>query len=89
MHCAFEQMHHAVTGMRAGVLPLRSLSETKQGSKFLAPNGEWLGTPDAALMATNDGIEQAVLLSLANPVFHEIEQVRNHSSKYRLKHCFV
>ncbi len=87
MHHAFEQLHHhdVVTGSRAGVLPIKSLVGSKQGSRYLAPNGEWLGTPDAALMATSDGIEQTVLLSLTNPVFHENEQVGIPQSAYRFE----
>jgi hypothetical protein len=46
------------------------------GAEYVASNGEWLNVPDAVLFSNSGSNNQAILLSLQNPLYNEDDKVR-------------
>ena len=67
----------ACAGSKAGVLLMPTFVNSSAGATYVATNGQWLDTPDAALIGdvNNSVSNQAVLLSLGNPTYDAATKV--------------
>ncbi len=46
------------------------------GAEYVASNGEWLNVPDAVLFSNSGSNNEAILLSLQDPLYNEAAKVR-------------
>lgn len=56
-------------GARAGVILTPNFLNSSLGAPYVAMDGNWLNTPDAALHGSFNGSHKAVLVSLSNPQY--------------------
>ena len=62
-------------GAKAGIISTPSFTNSSAGADFVASNGEWLNVPDAVLFSNSGSNNQAILLSLQNPLYNKDEKV--------------
>ena len=55
------------------------------GAEYVASNGEWLNVPDAVLFSNVGSNNQAILLSLQDPLYDEADKVGSISSRLILR----
>ncbi|KAK9902652.1 hypothetical protein WJX75_001453 [Coccomyxa subellipsoidea] len=58
-------------GARAGLISTPTFANGSAGAEYVASNGEWLNVPDAVLFSNSGSNNQAILLSLQNPLYNE------------------
>ena len=65
------------TGAKAGVLLTPVFVNSTAGATYMATNGQWLDSPDAALIGDvdNSNSNEAVLLSLGSPTYDAAAKV--------------
>jgi hypothetical protein len=63
-------------GARAGLISTPTFANGSAGAEYVASNGEWLNVPDAVLFSNSGSNNQAILLSLQNPLYNEDDKVR-------------
>ncbi|EIE22627.1 hypothetical protein COCSUDRAFT_42290 [Coccomyxa subellipsoidea C-169] len=61
-------------GARAGLISTPVFSNSSAGAEYVASNGEWLNVPDAVLFANSGSSNQAILLSLQDPMYNEDDE---------------
>ncbi len=57
-------------GARAGVISTPAFTNSTAGAEYVAADGEWLNSPDAALFTDGGSSNQAVLLQLSAPSYN-------------------
>ncbi|BDA45795.1 hypothetical protein COCOBI_07-5820 [Coccomyxa sp. Obi] len=57
-------------GARAGVILTPNFLNSSLGAPYVAMDGNWLNTPDAALHGSFNGTHKAVLMSLSSPQYN-------------------
>ena len=63
-------------GAKAGVISTPAFANSSAGAEYVASNGEWLNVPDAVLFSNSGSNNQAILLSLQNPLYNQDDEVR-------------
>lgn len=58
-------------GAKAGVITTPTFANGTAGAEYVASNGEWLNVPDAVLFSNSGSSNQAILLSLQDPLYNE------------------
>jgi hypothetical protein len=69
--------YQSTAGAKAGVLLMPIFANSSAGAPYVAADGQWLNNPDAALIGdvNNSDANEAVLLSLSNPMYDVANQV--------------
>lgn len=61
-------------GAKAGVIATPTFANGSAGAEYVASNGEWLNVPDAVLFSNVGSNNQAILLSLQDPLYDEADK---------------